>query len=362
MKPHWVDSHTAVQRLCAALETAGPVGLDTEFVRERTYRPQLALLQCQTGEQTWLVDVTAGTDFSPLAYWLGGAGLKVFHSCREDLEVLTQTLAPVRPPVWDTQLAHAFLGGPLQLSYQKLVQHHTGVVLEKGETRSDWLRRPLSPAQRRYAAEDVIWLPCIQSEQAEQLATLGRRDWFDEDMDQLLAEASREPDSSRLHLGSRAALDMDEASLRRYRDLLYWREQTARQRNLPRGFVLKNDVLHRLALQPPGSLAELESLPLHPAFVRRHGEGLLALLQGEGPYALEAPPAPPLPPLNRPEDKQALARLRQHIAECAGDLRIEPTLIGTRKDMEHYLRWQQGLLREPGRLGQGWRAQVLDLE
>ncbi len=355
----WVDEPGGLQALTRALQEEGWVGMDTEFMRERTYRPRLALLQCQTGERTWLVDAVAELDFTPLSAWLAGTGGKVLHSCREDLEVLAQTWAPLQWPLWDTQLAEAFLGGPLQLSYQKLVQQYTGVQLEKGETRSDWLKRPLSRAQCRYAAEDVIWLPEIRARQQQALEAAGRLAWFEEDMKALLSDAQTPPDTTRLHLGLRAARDMDEASLRRLRDLLHWREQTARARDLPRTFVLRNDALHELAWNPPAGLQQLRAMDLHPATLRHHADELLALLHGEGEYALPEPPARPPAPLERQEDKQALAALRERVGALASELGLEPALIATRRDMEHHLQWQRGQREQAGRLGRGWRQELL---
>ncbi len=358
----WVDHQDGLTGLLQALAAAERVALDTEFMRERTYRPQLALLQCQTGERTWLVDTTVDLDYAGLRQWLQGPALKILHSCREDLEVLAQTLAPMAWPVWDTQLAEAFLGGPLQLSYQKLVAQYTGITLDKGETRSNWLQRPLSEAQCRYAAEDVIWLPRIQQQQAEKLRQLGRMDWFEQDMRALLQEACQPPDTTRLHLAFRSAAELDPACLRRLRDLLHWREQQAMARDLPRGFILKNDVLYTLACKPPGNLQALQAMQLHPAFLRHHGEGLLEVLHGQGPYALAEEPVSPLQPLNRPEDKQALQKLRQQVQSLAKNLQLETALLATRKDMEQYLRWQRGEVEQAGRLGQGWRQALLQGE
>ncbi len=355
----WVDSQEELAALLRALEAADVVALDTEFMRERTYRPQLALLQCQTGEQTWLVDTTVALDFSPLQAWLEGPALKVLHSCREDLEVLAQALAPMAWPVWDTQLAEAFLGGPLQLSYQKIVEQYTGITLAKGETRSNWLQRPLSEAQCRYAAEDVIWLPQIQRQQAEKLRQLQRLGWFEQDMCALLAEASQPADTTRLHLAFRSASELDTASLRRLRDLLHWREQMAVKRDLPRSFILKNDVLFNLACKPPANRQALQALQLHPAFLRHHGDDLLDVVHGQSPYALADEPATPLVPFNRPEDKKALQQLREQLRNIAQGLQLEMALLGTRKDMERYLRWQRGEVEHPGRLGQGWRQDLL---
>ncbi|MBA2239532.1 MAG: ribonuclease D, partial [Lysobacter sp.] len=176
----------------AAHFTTAParIGFDTEFIRERTYWPQLALVQIATGDAVLLVDPLAPGMNEALAPILDNpAILKVMHSASEDLIAFKRACGTVPAPLFDTQVAAALAGVAAGIGYQKLVMETLGVALEKGETRSDWLRRPLSPSQLQYAADDVRHLFALHDALRGGLEALGRLAWCQEDCARMLANA-----------------------------------------------------------------------------------------------------------------------------------------------------------------------------
>lgn len=334
--------------------------VDTEFIRERTYFPHLALIQIRVGNETVLLEPDNLSHSEAVAAFLSQSDcVKVFHSCREDIEVLQQFFRVEIKNVWDTQLAEALLGGEQQLSYQKIVERYTGKTIDKGESRSDWTKRPLSSAQLKYAVEDVAWLAMIQEKQQEKLIELGRLEWYQEEISRVLNEVSSELDSENLHLGFRRAYDLDDKRLRQLRDVLHWREQKAQEKNLPRSFILKNDELLQLIESDIESLSDLKKQPrIHPAFIKRYGQILITILEGQHESCLPTVPAQAKPLLNRASDKKILKALKQQVGIQADKLNIEPAVLGSRKDMENWLHYQLGHSTQASRIQQGFRAKL----
>ncbi|MFC6330332.1 ribonuclease D, partial [Alloalcanivorax gelatiniphagus] len=185
----WCESTDAIAEWAAALPAGAPLYLDTEFMRERTYYPRLALVQVHDGQAIRLIDTTrvAAAD---LATALAGRVL-VMHACSEDLEALATFTGDYPARVEDTQIAAALTGEDMQMSYQRLVEDRLGVSLPKGATRTDWLKRPLSEEQLRYAVDDVKYLIEVAEGLREQLARLGRLDWWHEECERLRQDALR---------------------------------------------------------------------------------------------------------------------------------------------------------------------------
>ena len=195
---HWISDPADLQARLA--ERPASVGIDTEFIRERTYWPQLALVQLAMGDpatgtamDVLLIDPLVPGMCAALAPLLTDPGvLEIMHSASEDLVAFKRACGVVPAPLFDTQIAAALAGIGGGMGYQAYsVQERLGVALTKGETRSDWLRRPLSPAQLEYAADDVLHLDALYRDLAAQLDTFQRRAWLDEDAARLLATAQR---------------------------------------------------------------------------------------------------------------------------------------------------------------------------
>ena len=216
--PVWINDPAALQ---AHLENPPAwVGLDTEFVRERTYWPQLALVQMAIRDEILLIDTLAPGINEALRPLLSNpAVLKVMHSASEDLVALSHECGVLPAPLFDTQIAAALCGVGGGMGYQKLVQAITGVALAKGETRPDWLRRPLSDSQLEYAADDVVYLGAIHRELEARLQAQDRIGWLAQDCARLLANAADEGERWP-HLSMRSSQIMDAPSQARLLRLL----------------------------------------------------------------------------------------------------------------------------------------------
>lgn len=340
------------EQLAEHLRSPPPrVGLDTEFIRERTWWPQLALVQIAISDEILLVDPLQPGMAAALAPLLCNPDvLKIMHSPSEDLIALQHACDALPEPLFDTQHAAALAGLGSGMGYQKLVQAITGELLEKGETRSDWLRRPLSPSQLHYAEEDVRHLFAIHDALDARLGELGRRDWLAEDCARQLAGA-REPGEPWPHLAMRAAQFLDAEGQVRLLRLLRWRETHARESDKPRSWILDNELAVLLAKQPPSDARALQDfLDARPKSPRKLAKQLWNALQT--PLSDES-----AMPLASPEDRHRaiLKKMQAAVAEVAAGLDLPDALLLSRRKLEQAL--AEGHLPEAL---QGWRGPLLE--
>ncbi|MEY4762505.1 MAG: hypothetical protein RLZZ200_2361 [Pseudomonadota bacterium] len=342
-----------LQELAAELAAAPYIGLDTEFLREKTYRPLLCLLQLATRERFECVDPLGDMDLSPLQGALGTGGpIKIMHAARQDLEVLWPLFGPIGP-LFDTQVAAALTGLPAQVGYADLVRRHFGVELDKSHTRTDWSRRPLSDAQLAYAIEDVRHLGPLRERLLEQLDKLGRIAWLLEEMSPLQAGDGLFVDPECAHDRLKGLQDLDEDRRRLGQRLAAWRERRAADRNRPRTWILDDAGLKALIAEAPRDLAGLQSLPeLTAGFIENSGSEILGVIEAAGMPAR----LPPLPGRTRPDPKlgEDVKRLGSIVREVANSLTLAPELLATRRDLEVIARG--GLDALPLR---GWRRSVV---
>ena len=181
--PILLESSAQLENAAKQWEGSEVLGIDTEFVRERTYRADLGLVQVSDGRTAWLVDPLANASLEPLAQLMANPAItKVLHSSSEDLEVLMYVLGQLPEPLVDTQIAAAMLGQSLQLGYHHAVKWLFDIAVDKDQTRSNWCRRPLHARQLRYAAMDVVLLPMMQQKLRSRLEDAGRWQWLEEDV------------------------------------------------------------------------------------------------------------------------------------------------------------------------------------
>ncbi|MBV8783026.1 MAG: ribonuclease D [Gammaproteobacteria bacterium] len=348
-----ITTDAELAALGAELATQPRLALDTEFLRERTYHAQLCLVQLGAAGRAVCVDPLAVTDLGPLGQLLTAPQvLKVMHASRQDLEVLLP-LARGVGPIFDTQVAAALAGFPAQVGYADLVRRLLGQDLPKSHTRTDWARRPLSPAQLEYALDDVRYLLPLAAALEERLAQAGRSAWLAEELAALEdpTSLSTEPQDAWRRL--RGVRELDPGRVRLAQALAAWRERTAIAHDRPRGWILEEGVLRELVLRVPRSVADLEAIEGLPAgLIRKRGAELLECVA-----AAQVPdPAPPLPGRTRPDPQRTalLKRLAGVTQQVAGELKVAPELLATRRDLELLADGEQDVA-----VLRGWRRAVL---
>jgi ribonuclease D len=347
-----ITTQPALAAAAAGLASSPRIALDTEFLRERTYRAKLCLLQFASAEAAFCVDPLALTDLAPVAQLLTGPPVKVMHASRQDLEVLLP-LAGLTRPVFDTQIAAALTGLPAQVGYAEAVRRLLGKELPKSHTRTDWSRRPLSPEQIEYALDDVRYLLPLASALEEQLRTLGRLEWLQEEL-AALGDArglTIDPDAAWLRL--KGLRELDPGRIRLAQALAAWRERSAIEHDRPRGWILEDAVLREIVMRVPRTPEALAAIPdMPPGTLKRRAAQLLEFVQ-----AAQIPDPPPaLPGRRRPDPAQAarVARLAGIAQTVARELQLVPEVLATRRDLEQLAEGNRD-----GPLLRGWRRAVL---
>jgi ribonuclease D len=357
---HWIRDDDSLALQCAEWQTLPFVALDTEFMRVDTFFPIAALLQIGDGSSAWLIDPLLIKDWRPLAALLENPDvIKVVHACSEDLEVLLRLTGSLPAPLFDTQLAAAYLNLGFSMGYSRLVQEVLNIELPKGETRSDWLQRPLSHTQISYAAEDAVHLAEVYSILRPRLSD-DKYAWLLDDGAELVANLRREVDPDELYREAKLAWKLSRAQLAVLRELCAWREREARARNLPRNRIVREHSLWPLAKTQPDNLAALAKIDdMHPKTVRQDGEFLLDLIKRAGSVPPEQwPPALPEPlPIDAATLLKSLRSLGQRYAE---QLDMAPELMLRKKTLEALLKsgYPDGPYHLPDSL-RGWRRELM---
>jgi ribonuclease D len=267
---------------CARLAQHAFVTVDTEFLRESTYYPQLCVAQMASTGETVVIDALAqGIDLAPFFALMGNENvIKVFHAARQDIEICWHEAGIIPRPLIDTQVAAMVLGYGDSISYDQLVQRITGDSLDKSNRFTDWTRRPLSDAQLAYAVSDVTHLRDVYLALAADLDKRGRSDWMREEMRVLTSPATYrfEPEHAWERLKTRVRKPRELAVLI---EVAAWREREAQERDVPRGRVLKDDVIGDIAVQAPTTIERLASLRSLPKGFERSkwGEAIVAAVQ-----------------------------------------------------------------------------------
>lgn len=332
----YVDSPTALAELCRDLADSPWIALDTEFMREKTYRPQLCLLQVATPNRIACIDPLAIDDLTPLLDLLHAPErLKVLHAARQDLEIFYLLRGEVPGPVFDTQLAATLLGHGDQVGYGNLVRNVLGIELDKNQTRTDWSRRPLDAAQLTYAADDVRYLARLYPLMRDRLEALGRLEWLNEDFAALSDPSTYAVDADRAWTRISGSQKLKGRQLAVLQRLAAWREQRAQATDRPRKWVLADPILIDLARLMPTDLAKLGRIRgVESGLVSRHGETLLGLIrEAKALPQTQWPERPGYLQLSPEQDAladamMAVLRLR------AGELQISASMLATRKDLE----------------------------
>lgn len=358
IETQWVLDNEHLARLCAQWRQLPYVALDTEFMRVDTFYPIAALLQIGDGRCAYLIDPLLISDWTAFAGLLEDpAVVKVLHACSEDLEVLWRLTGSLPKPLFDTQLAAGYLNIGFSMGYSRLVQSVLGLELPKGETRSDWLQRPLSELQIQYAAEDAQHLAELYQALMPKLSE-DKRTWVLEDGAELVLNLQRESNPDEAYRDVKQAWKLKPRQLAVLKVLAAWRERQARIRNQPRNRVLREHSLWPLARTQPADLIALARIEdMHPRTVRQDGETLLELIRAAAATPEQDWPSPLPEPLPL-EVSGLLKKLRAVGQREAEALEIAPELMLRKKVLEALLKtgYPDGPYQLPDSL-RGWRRE-----
>ncbi len=343
----------ALQPLFTELRAkGGMLAVDTEFLREKTYHAKLCLVQLGIGEDQYCIDVLAIADLSLLAeLFTDPAVVKLFHAARQDMEVIWQSLNVLPKPVFDTQLAAAFCGMDLQLGHTALVAEKLGIELSKSQARTDWTRRPLTSKQLDYAAEDVAHLVSLYTLLKEALDEAGKSAWFEEEIEDLYEVEKYDADPAMAYQRlSGGNLNLQQQYV--LRALAEWRESMAKDRDIPRSWVVRDDKLYELATKLPTSADEIIEMGIFgrrsaPRFAPQAAR-IIEDVQVEG-HALWRK----VDPLDK-QQKGVVSVMMNELKEQAQQQEIAQGLLATRRDVESLFRHGHS-----DKLLTGWREDVI---
>lgn len=335
----YIDTDVALQAYLDKVQDAEWIVMDTEFIREKTYYPRLCLIQIATEDTLICVDPLSIDDLSAFFTWINDpARIKILHAAFQDLEIFFHLSGQVPSPIFDSQIAAAVLGLGDQMGYARLVESQLGIQLDKSQSRTDWSRRPLQDAQLSYAIDDVRYLREIYPSLLKQLQDLGRLDWLDKPFQRLTDATLFAPSPRDIWMRVKGLNYLKPRQLAVLRELAAWREEAAMERDIPRKWVLSDEVLLDLAKIQPKGESEMQSIRgLNPDRIKRRAKQWLALIEvGQ----------------QVPEDEwPVLARRRKldaHLGLVADLLmvvvtqqaqahNISPQMIATRKQVEKML-------------------------
>lgn len=359
MSDLYVSSPAALANFCAQLHGHSWLALDTEFVRESTYYPQLCLVQVASENLLACIDPLALADLEPLLELLYDPRItKILHAARQDLEIFFHLRGLVPSPVFDTQLAATLLGQGNQIGYATLVRELLDVELDKSQSRTDWSHRPLEPAQLKYAADDVRYLPAIYHQQHTALAHLKRLTWLTEDCEALCEPAGYAPHPHELWKRVKGGQQLRGVQLATLRALASWREAQASTENRPRRWVLSDDMLVELARCMPTNWQRLERVRgLKPDDRQRYGKLLLEIIKTARSEPSENWPWLTARERLQPEQEALVDAMMAVVRLHSLQNTVESHVLASRKDLEQLLR---GALDVP--LLHGWRAALVGRE
>ncbi|WP_419810389.1 ribonuclease D [Bacterioplanoides sp.] len=356
----WIDNNSALADICQQWLSEPYLAVDTEFVRTTTFYPKAGLIQVTSSQGDFLIDPLAISNWQPLKdVFLHPLVVKVFHACAEDLEVCQRLVGCVPEPLADSQHAAALVGKGASMGFQRLVADVLNVDLPKGETRSNWLERPLRPEQIQYAVADVHYLYRIYPKLVQQLKTLGRESWLAEDCQRMVDQANTPESLSGYFRRVKLAWKLRSQELFVLQQLAAWREQQARERDVPRNKVIDDTSMWNIARFKVKNRDQLIRSGMKPASVKADGGDILKLVaqaleldKSHWPKQLERPLSP--------EAGQWLKELKVVINEQAEVLQLPAEILVRKKPLEALLR--SALPHGKGELPEllcGWRQEII---
>jgi len=340
MKPVLIESSSEMDAILDHITKQSIIAVDTEFQRETTYYPKLALVQIATDSSVICIDPVA-FDARPALkkILLNKEVIKIFHACSQDMEVLYYYLGEIPDNIYDTQVANAFLTDHHQIGYAALVENELGIQLDKSQTRTNWLQRPLTEKQVQYAGDDVLYLYQLHNILDDKLQQTGKKSWFAEECANLFNDPENfQVNVEKLWRRVKGATKLSRSSLIIVQYIAKWREQLAQQKDKTRRKILADTVLIQLALDKPETISHLDPI------VTSRDRNQYQLNKNEKQQLIEtiqlAQQAPESEwPDNRfsildNQQKAELKSLQQLVNDKAEELTISSAVISSRKDLE----------------------------
>lgn len=319
-----ITTHSALIDVCQQAKNAKWLVLDTEFIRTRTYYPQLGLLQLYDGERVSLIDPLLIDDLSPFKQLLQDTNIvKFLHAGSEDLEVFLHDFGCVPEPLIDTQVLAAFIGHPISCGFAALVAEYLGVVLDKSESRTDWLARPLSEKQCEYAAADVLYLLPLAEKLMAQVTEAGYLESAKDECRRIVQRRQEITLPENAYRDISNAWQLKGKNLACLKMLAGWRLQQARERNLAINFVVREENLWKVARYLPSSLAELDALGLSGQEIRCHGKRMLAMVEQAQQLDEAEYPDSVANLIEQPGYKQAFKEIKARVKEISEAEKIQ---------------------------------------
>ncbi|HFQ5441626.1 TPA: ribonuclease D [Vibrio vulnificus] len=358
-----ITENQDLARVCSKAREADVVMLDTEFVRTRTYYPQLGLIQLFDGDTLSLIDPTVLTDMSAFTELLNDASvMKVLHACGEDLEVFHNAFGAIPVPMVDTQIMAAFLGHGLSTGFAALVEQYLNVELDKSESRTDWLARPLSDKQLEYAAADVHYLLPLYEILLEKVMAAG---WWQAAQQESELQASKRvktPNADNAYLDIKGAWQLKPRELAILKPLATWRMQEAIRRDLALNFVFKEHDLLTVARLGLTSFKRMEEEGMDIRSVQRHGNRIAAMVKSARETDPEDYPAPIERLMDLPGYKQLFKKLKDEVTHASKATGLASEFLASKKQTNQLISWVWKHQRDQNRLPdlmQGWRLDIL---
>ena len=352
----WISNQQDFERVVDKASKAQRVALDTEFHRERTYWPSVALVQIRVGGETFLVDPTE-VDLSSFASVLASETTFVMHAALQDIEVLERVCGTGPQQIFDTQIAAGFLGMTTP-SLSALVERYLGLRLPKGDRITDWFERPLRLNQREYAANDVRYLFELHDALMADLEGLGRKDWAQDECDLLIRKVKPGVSPELAWTRIKEARHLRGRSKAIAAVIAEWREETAQRRNVPTRFVLSDLAVVGIAQRAPSRATELKSIRGLDGRSLKDTSGQEILDLVSKGMSLDPTQIATLEPEESPqlekEMRAAVTLVSAWIAQVAKNEDLDPALLGTRSDISDLLRGVP-----TARLGAGWRSDLV---
>ncbi len=341
MQPVYIEDQASLIDYCQRMTSASMLAIDTEFVRTRTLIPNLGLLQAFDGEHLVLIDPVAVDDLQPFWQLLENEHLpKIIHSCSEDLEVFLHS-GPCKPRnMLDSQVMMAFLGHGLSMGYAAMVKHFLDIELDKSESRTDWLKRPLTAKQLNYAAADVMYLHQISGKLIQLVQDKGLLAMVMAETQQQIDKKFTPTNSELLFLDFKQSWKLSGQKLLAIKALLTWRFEQAHKRNLPFSFIAKDNTLMLLANRMPKSVGAMTGIEGADILdIRHQGKAMLQVLNQVRNQPSSDYPKPITRLDNYPGYKQIFKAMKQKVTALAASHELDVQVVAGKKQINQFLAW-----------------------